>query len=123
MGKRARMAAGLLEPCQLKLSILEGGTSAWIDAGFPIVRSVRSRWSLERQVRLGAGLLVLTASVLALLWNLYWLFMAAFVGTGLIFAGLTDVCPMAELLQRMPWNKETHCTIELTNQESSRDCR
>jgi len=54
-GKRARMTAGLLEPCQRQISVLEGGTGAWIQAGLPVVASVRTRWSLERQVRLGAG--------------------------------------------------------------------
>jgi len=122
MGKRARMTAGLLEPCQLKLSILEGGTSAWAESGLPIVHSVRSRWSLERQVRFAAGLIVLTASSLALLSNLYWLFLAAFVGAGLTFAGLTDICPMAGLLQRMPWNKASHCATRLKNRELSRTC-
>jgi len=59
-GKRAGITAGLLEPCQRQISVLEGGTKAWIRAGFPVVASVKTRWSLERQVRLGAGMLVLT---------------------------------------------------------------
>jgi rhodanese-related sulfurtransferase len=120
MGKRARMAAGLLEPCHLKLSILEGGTSAWAKAGLPIVQSVRSRWSLERQVRFGAGLIVLAASAFALLVNTHWLFLAAFIGAGLTFAGVTDICPMAELLQRLPWNKVRNCKSGTPRQELSR---
>ncbi len=123
MGKRARMAAGLLEPCQLHLSVLEGGTSAWIQAGLPIVQSVRSRWSLERQVRLGAGLLVLIGAALALTVNPHWLFLSAFIGLGLTFAGLTDICPMAEILGRMPWNKSTHCKTRLPNPDLSRSCQ
>ena len=123
MGKRARMTAGLLEPCQLQLSILEGGTSAWMQAGLPVVRSIKSRWSLERQVRLGAGLLVLTAAILALLLDPRWLFLAAFTGLGLTFAGLTDICPMAEILGRMPWNKSTHCKTRLPNPDLSRSCQ
>ena len=123
MGKRARMTAGLLEPCQLQLSILEGGTSAWMQAGFPVVRSIKSRWSLERQVRLGAGLLVLTASALTLLLDPRWLFLAAFIGLGLTFAGLTDICPMAEIFGRMPWNKSTHCKTRLPNPDLSRSCQ
>ena len=123
MGKRARMTAGLLEPCQLQLSILEGGTSAWMQAGFPVVRSIKSRWSLERQVRLGAGLLVLTASALTLLLDHRWLFLAAFIGLGLTFAGLTDICPMAEIFGRMPWNKSTHCKTRLPNPDLSRSCQ
>ena len=120
MGTRARMTAGLLDPCNLQLSVLEGGTSAWINAGLPTVQSVRSRWSLERQVHLGAGLIILSASALALASNSHWLFLAAFVGAGLTFAGLTDICPMAELLQRMPWNKTTHCRPQPQSQELSR---
>ena len=121
MGKRARMTAGLLEPCGLKISILDGGTNAWIQAGLPLVQNSKTRWSLERQVRLAAGLIVLTASALALLLNTHWLFLAAFVGAGLTFASLTDFCPMAELLQRLPWNKTTHCTI--SSQEPSKTCQ
>jgi 3-mercaptopyruvate sulfurtransferase SseA len=123
MGKRARMTAGLLEPCHLQLSVLEGGTSAWIQTGLPVAQGVRSRWSLERQVRLGTGLIVLTASALALAWSSHWLFVAAFIGAGLTFAGLTDICPMAELLHRMPWNKSTHCKPGVRDQELSGSCQ
>ena len=123
MGKRARMTAGLLEPCKLQISVLEGGTSAWIKAGLPVVQSVRARWSLERQVRVGAGMLILAALILAVAWSPRWLFLAAFVGLGLTFAGLTDICPMAELLQRMPWNKARHCKPVLSEQELSRSCQ
>jgi hypothetical protein len=56
-GQRARMVAGLLEPCGKELSILEGGTSAWVKAGLPVVSTSVTRWSLERQVRFAAGLL------------------------------------------------------------------
>ena len=110
-GKRARMTAGLLEPCQRQITVLEGGTKAWIEAGLPVVVSVRTRWSLERQVRLGAGSLVLTGAVLALTANPSWVFLCGFVGLGLTFAGLTDICPMAVILERMPWNRRRHCTI------------
>jgi rhodanese-related sulfurtransferase len=109
MGKRAQMTADILGPCRLDLTVLEGGTSDWTQRGFPIVKSVKTRWSLERQVRLGAGFIVLTASILALTESSRWLFLAAFVGAGLTFAGLTDLCPMAEFLQRMPWNTASHC--------------
>ncbi len=108
-GKRARMTAGLLEPCRRDIAVLEGGTNAWIREGLPTVTSVKTRWSLERQVRLGAGMLVLVGALLAFTVNANWLFLSAFVGLGLTFAGVTDVCPMAEILERMPWNGQTHC--------------
>jgi len=111
MGKRARVTAGLLEPCKLQIAVLEGGTSAWIRAGLPVVSSVKTRWSLERQVRLGAGLLVLTGAGLALTVNVNWLFLSAFAGLGLTFAGLTDICLMAEVLAKMPWNGRSQCSM------------
>jgi len=116
-GKRARMTAGLLEPCHREITVLEGGTNAWMQAGLPVVRSTKTRWSLERQVRLGAGVIVLCGAALALTVNPYWLFLSAFAGLGLTFAGLTDFCPMGELLQRMPWNRHRHCKVPVTNAE------
>src|SRR5581483_1035375 len=120
MGKRAQMTADILGPCSLDLNILEGGTAAWMQQGFPVVKTVKTRWSLERQVRLGAGLIVLTAVTLALTVSPRWLFLAAFVGLGLTFAGLTDLCPMAEFLQRMPWNRRSYCDISTRPAEPSK---
>jgi rhodanese-related sulfurtransferase len=120
MGKRARMTANLLEPCQRQIAVLEGGTAAWLQAGLPVVTSVKTRWSLERQVRLGAGLLVLVGATLALTIHPRWILLSAFVGMGLIFAGLTDVCPMAEILGKMPWNARTHCKTAVPNAELSK---
>jgi rhodanese-related sulfurtransferase len=111
MGKRARMAAALLDPCRLSTKVLDGGTDAWIQAGLPVVVNSKTRWSLERQVRFGAGMLVLTGATLAFVLNVYWLFLCAFVGLGLVFAGVTDLCPMAEFLLRMPWNRRSRCTL------------
>ena len=116
-GKRARMSASLLEPCQRQIAVLEGGTKAWIQAGLPVVASVRTRWSLERQVRLGAGLLVLAGVILALTANPRWVFLCGFVGLGLTFAGLTDICAMGSILEKMPWNKLSQCKIAGPNAE------
>lgn len=121
-GKRARMTAGLLEPCGRQITVLEGGTKAWIDAGFPVVASVKTRWSLERQVRLGAGLLVLTGTILALIVNSYWVFLCGFAGLGLSFAGLSDICAMGTLLEKMPWNRQSRCAIAGPNTETSGTC-
>lgn len=112
MGKRARMAATLLDSCKLSLTVLEGGTNAWIQSGLPVVINAKTRWSLERQVRLAAGFLVLLGAALALTVSAQWVFLCAFVGLGLAFAGLTDICPMAELLIRLPWNKTSHCRVD-----------
>jgi rhodanese-related sulfurtransferase len=104
-GKRARMVAALLEPCRKDVTVLEGGTVAWNAAGLPLLTCARSRFSLERQVRLIAGILVLTSVLLSLARSQSWIYLAAAVGTGLIFAGLTDNCLMAGLLIRLPQNQ------------------
>ena len=122
-GKRAQMTAALLEPCQLQITLLDGGSKAWIDAGLPVVRNVKTRWSLERQVRLGAGMLVLIGVILALTVNSRWIFLSAFIGLGLTFAGLTDLCPMAMVLEKMSWNRQTHCRTAVPPRELSTPAR
>jgi len=118
-GKRAQMTAGLLAPCERQLSVLEGGTKAWLDSGLPTVRNVKTRWSLERQVRLGAGMIVLTAAILALAANPLWVLLCGFVGLGLTFAGLTDLCLMAVMLEKFPWNRQPLCGIGVPHAEPS----
>jgi len=83
---------------------VEGGTQAWDQAGLPVVRGQKAI-SLERQVRIAAGLLVVLGSVLGAFVSPYWFGLAAFVGAGLTFAGITDTCGMGMLLARMPWNQ------------------
>lgn len=83
---------------------VEGGTDAWERAGLPVVRG-RAAIALERQVRIAAGTLVLVGTLLGVLVSPYLLGIAAFVGAGLVFSGVTDTCGMAMLLARMPWNQ------------------
>lgn len=83
---------------------VEGGTLAWDQAGLPVVRGKKAI-SLERQVRIAAGSLVLIGSALGAFVSPYWIGLAAFVGAGLVFAGITDTCGMGLLLARMPWNQ------------------
>ncbi len=83
---------------------VEGGTTAWAEAGLPVVRGKKAV-SLERQVRIAAGSLVLVGAVLGVTVHWGWIGLSAFVGAGLLFSGLTDTCGMGLLLARMPWNR------------------
>lgn len=87
--------------------VVEGGTQAWIDAGLPVIRPVGAKpvMSLERQVRIAAGALVLLGVLLGFLVNSKFFLFSGLVGAGLIFAGVTDFCGMGILLSRMPWNR------------------
>lgn len=82
---------------------VEGGTQAWAEAGLPVNRGKKAI-SLERQVRIAAGSLVVLGVLLGL-WNPWFLILAGFVGAGLVFAGVTDTCGMGMMLARMPWNQ------------------
>ena len=104
-GKRAEMTRALLANQPGDLAVLRGGTDAWMAAELPLVRSTRSRWALERQVRLGAGVLVLIGVVLGILVSPGWFGLSAFVGCGLVVAGTTNFCGMAYLLALLPWNR------------------
>jgi rhodanese-related sulfurtransferase len=103
-GTRAGMACDRLALHRHGLLLVEGGTDAWVAAGRPLVASNMSRWSLERQVRLIAGLLVLTGTIGAIFVP-GMVYLAMFIGAGLTFAGLTNLCGMAFLLARLPWNR------------------
>ena len=83
---------------------VEGGTQAWDQAGLPVARGQKAI-SLERQVRIAAGALVLIGAALGAFVSPYWIGLSAFVGAGLVFAGITDTCGMGMLLARMPWNQ------------------
>jgi rhodanese-related sulfurtransferase len=82
---------------------VEGGTLACADAGLPVVRG-KQAISLERQVRIAAGSLVLVGVMLGWLVHPALYGLSAFVGAGLVFAGITDTCGMGLMLARMPWN-------------------
>lgn len=103
-GGRGRQACERLIAAGLSVVNVEGGTLAWADAGLPVVRGKKAI-SLERQVRIAAGGLVLLGTALGLLAHPAFVGLAAFVGAGLVFAGLTDTCGMGMLLARMPWNR------------------
>ena len=83
---------------------VEGGTAAWAGAGLPVNRGEKAI-SLERQVRIAAGLLDLGGVSLGYFVHPVFLLIPACVGAGLFFAGVTDNCAMGLLLARMPWNR------------------
>ena len=86
------------------LTLVEGGTQGWVDAGLEAVRGEKAI-SLERQVRIAAGTLVFIGTLLGYFVHHYWLGVPAFVGAGLVFAGVTDTCGMGMMLAKMPWNR------------------
>lgn len=102
-GRRAWEAAEHLAQRGASPVVIEGGIEAWKKAGFP-VRGEKGPISLERQVRIAAGALVLTGILVDLVLPGA-RYLSAFVGAGLIFAGVTDTCAMGLLIAKLPWNR------------------
>ena len=102
--------------------MLSGGTAAWRNAKLPLVTCSPCRWTLERQVRLAAGLIVFVATLLSVLVSLKWVYLAMFIGAGLTFAGATNICGMAVVLAKMPWNRDRRATATAVT-EVSAQCR
>ncbi len=102
------MAAG-----RTNLHVLEGGMTALAAAGQPVQRG-EPRMSLERQVRIAAGAMAATGGFLALLVNPLFAAIPAFVGSGLVFAGVTDSCALGMLIARLPYNRAASCDVPST---------
>lgn len=104
-GSRSQKAAGLLEQAGITDVIsVDGGTRAWEAEGFPVTRG-RGVISIDRQVRIAAGGMVLLGVVISLFLHPGGIYLSGLVGAGLMFAGITDTCGLALVLARMPWNR------------------
>lgn len=110
-GQRARKAEEALAATNMRnLYVLDGGMNAWTAAGHSVLRGT-PRISLERQVRIAAGVLAATGAFLALFVHPMFAVIPAFVGSGLVFAGVTDTCTMGMLLARLPYNRPAGCDV------------
>jgi rhodanese-related sulfurtransferase len=104
-GTRGKLACEKLIAAGMTQVInVEGGTEACAITGVPVVRGKKAV-SLERQVRIAAGAMVFVGSLLGYFVHQYWFGLPAFVGAGLVFAGITDTCGMGMILAKMPWNQ------------------
>ena len=112
-GKRATKAAEILSEKGFQdLTVIEGGLTAWNEAGLPLEKSSRNTLPLMRQVQLVIGLLALAGSLLAIFLNPLFAILPAFLGAGLTMAGATGWCGLAVLMSKMPWNRtqDLSCT-------------
>lgn len=108
-GARARQAEMALRAAGLpQLHILDGGTQGWVAAGLPVIRG-RPVMSVERQVRIVAGTFVAAGALLALLVDPRFALIPLVMGSGLVFAGVSNFCTLGILLGRMPWNTPPGC--------------
>ncbi|MGI9356645.1 MAG: rhodanese-like domain-containing protein [Rhizobiaceae bacterium] len=84
---------------------LDGGLKAWREAGFRVNERQNAPISIMRQVQIASGGLVVLGIVLAVFVSAWFMALSAFVGAGLVYAGVSGVCTMAAVLSKMPWNR------------------
>jgi len=85
--------------------VLDGGIENWTKSGLPVANNPGAPLEMMRQVQITAGVLVLIGVGLGLVVHPGFFGLAAFVGAGLTFAGISGFCGMARLLALMPWNR------------------
>ena len=85
---------------------VKGGILDWQAQGFHTTKSKSNTiLSITQQVFIIAGTFVLLGVILSKLINSNWIYLSAFIGAGLVFAGASGNCLMGNLLSKMPWNK------------------
>jgi glyoxylase-like metal-dependent hydrolase (beta-lactamase superfamily II)/rhodanese-related sulfurtransferase len=109
-GNRSPMAADMLMQSGIHgVAVMQGGITHWQKEGLPVIKG-EGGISLERQVRLIAGSVVLLGIFLS--WSVHWafIFISVFICSGLIYSGMSDNCLMAMLLMKLPYNKKLYKT-------------
>lgn len=110
-GGRAKMAAETLRAKgRANVAVLDGGLAAWESVGGETAGG-SSAWTIERQVRLVAGSLVLTGIALSLKYPKA-KFLSGGIGGGLTFAALSNTCMMGSMLAKLPFNRAASADID-----------
>lgn len=111
-GQRAKRAFNALSGLGMKnVQVLDGGVSRWTAAGYELEQGAE-RLSLERQVRIVAGSLAAVGGILGVFVNPLFALIPTFVGSGLVFAGVTNTCGMAMALSRLRYNRPAGCDVD-----------
>lgn len=109
-GNRAAMAADILMQSGIhNVKVIDGGIARWKKEKLSVIKG-QAGISLERQIRVIAGTLVLTGIILASLLHWGFIFISAFVAVGLVYAGISDNCLMGTMLMKLPYNKNLYKT-------------
>jgi rhodanese-related sulfurtransferase len=85
--------------------LLDGGLDAWKKAGLPVRDNAKAPLPMNRQVQITAGTLVLAGALIGTFIHPAGHALSGLIGAGLIFAGASGWCGMANVLAAMPWNR------------------
>ncbi|ACK70140.1 Rhodanese domain protein [Gloeothece citriformis PCC 7424] len=105
-GNRSTQAAQKLLAAGFEnITHLQNGITGWKQAGYPTQINGNAPISIMRQVQIVAGSLVLIGTILGAFISPWFLILSGFVGSGLLFAGITNTCALGMLLAKLPYNQ------------------
>ncbi|MFN4150095.1 MAG: rhodanese-like domain-containing protein [Candidatus Sericytochromatia bacterium] len=105
-GSRTEEACKKLSKEGVSTIPVDGGIVAWRKAGYPVNSSSdREMISIQRQVQITVGSLIILGFVLSNAINPSFIYISVAMGVGLLFTGISGSCMMASVLGKMPWNK------------------
>lgn len=105
-GKRTTLNESALSATPFKEKYcMAGGIAEWKAANMPTVAEYAAPVDVMRQVQLIVGCMILLGVVLSHIVSPYFIILTIFAGLGLLVAGFTGFCGMAEILKFLPWNK------------------
>lgn len=105
-GRRSTLVAQkLFDAGFSQVAHLKGGLPTWKNAGYATEKDQNAPISLFRQVQIVAGALVVLGTLLGAFISPWFLILSGFVGSGLVFAGITNTCALAMLLAKLPYNQ------------------
>lgn len=70
----------------------------------PSKRQAGQVWSMDRQVRFTAGLLILNGIALSTI-NMNWIILSVIVALGMIVSAMSNTCALGAILKLLPWNR------------------
>ena len=65
--------------------------------------------TVDRMVRLMAGMMILVSTALTQYVDPNWMWLTVFVGFNLMQSGLTNICPLAKILKKMGISEGKAC--------------
>lgn len=106
-GRAGKVANALRAAGRTDVSVVEGGIVGWQQAGLPCSTDPKAPLPVARQVMITVGILLVAFTALAATVSPLFLIGTGFMGAGLLFAGVTGHCALANVLSKMPWNRAT----------------
>lgn len=97
----------LSQLCCKEIFCIAGGLNDWRSCGLGTKCDKKAPLEIRRQVQMIVGMMLLLGVLLSHLVSPYFILITVFFAAGLLFAGITGWCGLANMLMLMPYNRQT----------------